>query len=82
MQIGRFAALFIHSFSWAFLVMLPITMHYHFILSTAFYMLLFINCAVHMFVDDQKANRLRINLIVDQTIHIIQIFITYAILVM
>lgn len=75
-------ALLMHSFSWAFMVMLPIAIYYHFLLSANFYILLFANCVVHMLIDDQKANRLRINLIVDQAIHIIQICVTYAILVM
>ena len=35
------------------------------------------NTEIHMYVDNLKANELKINLIVDQSIHIAQIIITY-----
>jgi len=35
-----------------------------------------INLTIHAFVDDLKANKKKINLIVDQSIHISQIIVT------
>ena len=43
-------------------------------------MLWIINLIIHMFVDDLKANRNKINLITDQLIHIIQIIFTFILL--
>ena len=40
-------------------------------------MLWIINLIIHMFVDDLKVNRNKINLITDQLIHIIQIIFTF-----
>ena len=72
-------ALIMHSFSWTFMIMLPIAFVTKFTFSK-FYMLAFINNAiVHATVDNLKANKLKINLIQDQSIHIAQIFITYII---
>ncbi len=36
-----------------------------------------INMGIHMFVDDLKANKLKINLIIDQSIHFVQISLTF-----
>ena len=38
------------------------------------------NTIIHAVVDNLKANKLKINLVVDQSIHILQIIITYIIL--
>ena len=74
-------ALFCHSFSWSFMIQLPILIY-------SFYthlfiwniLLFFINLIIHMFVDNLKANKLKINLIQDQIIHFIQIIITWIII--
>jgi len=74
-------ALFMHSFSWAFMIMLPI-LAYDFYSSTLwkFYPdFLIVNCIIHMAVDNLKANMLKINLIQDQSIHMLQIFVTWLI---
>lgn len=68
-------ALLIHSFSWAFMIMLPIIIMLDFNVST-FVITLFVNMIIHCIVDDLKANKGKINLVVDQTIHIIQIVVT------
>ena len=70
-------ALFIHSFSWAFSVMLVPTV-YVLIAGGNWYPILFIgNVILHMMVDDLKANQKKINLIMDQTIHLLQIIWTW-----
>ena len=67
--------LFMHSFSWAFMIMLPS------IYFNKFNILFFIiNLLIHMYVDNLKANKLKINLIEDQLLHLGQIIITWAIL--
>lgn len=71
------AALFMHSFSWAFVVMLVPTV-YVIIFGGTLYPLLFLgNLFIHMFVDDLKANKKKINLIQDQSIHLLQIIWTW-----
>lgn len=72
-------ALFMHSFSWAFMIMLPYHI-YILIFGGTFYPLLFLfNLLIHMYIDNAKANRKTINLIQDQTIHLAQIIITWCI---
>lgn len=64
------------SFSWTFMIMLPIAIYLKFDIgwwSIAY----IVNMAIHAFVDDLKANRFKINLVIDQTIHIIQIVLTW-----
>lgn len=79
-------ALFMHSFSWSFMTMV-IPSIYNFIYNKnnwveSFIVGLFIlNTIVHMVVDDAKANKKYINLIIDQTIHILQIFFIWFVLV-
>lgn len=71
------AALFMHSFSWSFMVMLVPTV-YAILFDDVWYPLLFVgNVLIHMFVDDLKANKRRINLIQDQSIHMLQILWTW-----
>ena len=77
-------ALIEHAFSWTFMIMLPFTITYltkskeiPIILYTQIFVW---NCTIHSIIDDLKANRYAINLTADQTIHIIQIIITWIIL--
>lgn len=73
-------ALIMHSFSWSFMIMLPLAYLYSFELSVWFIIAFLLNVAVHAVVDDQKANRKTINLWVDQLIHILQITLTVGVL--
>lgn len=73
-------ALIMHSFSWAFMIMLPIAIINRFDVNISFLIAFCINLTVHAITDDLKANKRVINLWVDQTIHLIQIFITADIL--
>lgn len=72
-------ALLAHAFSWTFCIMLPIAVNSAFNVGFVFYVTFFIQMAIHALVDDLKANKLKINLITDQTIHLLQIVASYAI---
>ena len=74
-------ALVEHSFSWTFMIMLPIAFHLQFQLDTIFLILFAINVFVHALIDNEKANKFTINLVTDQLIHLTQIVITWLILV-
>ena len=71
-------ALIMHAFSWSFMISLPI-LYLGFTKWVAVAIIL--NTIVHGIVDDLKANKHKINLIVDQSIHIVQIVITWILLV-
>lgn len=73
-------ALAMHSFSWAFMIMLPIAAFYHFDISYMFLLLLVCNSVAHARIDHAKANSLKINLVTDQLLHICQIGWTYFVL--
>ena len=73
-------ALIMHSFSWAFMIMLPVAYFYHFHVGFWFAILLVINAAVHALVDHAKANLKEINLWQDQLFHIAQILLTSVLL--
>lgn len=70
-------ALFMHSFSWTFMIMLAPTL-YVIIFGGTWYPMLFLgNLLIHMIVDDLKANKKKINLIQDQSVHILQVLWTW-----
>ena len=73
-------ALLMHSFSWVFMVMLPIAYIMNFNIPFMFVIVFISNILIHAFVDDLKANRKKINLMQDQTIHLMQICFTFMIL--
>lgn len=70
-------ALFCHSFSWSFMINLPIVIYSLYTGDTWYASALVINLFIHMFVDNEKANRKTINLIQDQCIHFAQIVATW-----
>ena len=74
-------ALIMHSFSWTFMIMLPIMYTHKFELGLSFYIVFVLNVIGHARTDDLKANKKQINLIADQIIHIIQIVATWMIFV-
>lgn len=72
-----FIALFMHAFSWAFMINLIFII---FKVNATFIILsIIINCIIHMVVDHLKANVKKINLVGDQITHICQIWITFVI---
>lgn len=70
-------ALIMHSFSWSFMIMLPIAFQLKFEVDAGYIALLITNMCLHAVVDDKKANRGKINLWEDQLIHIAQIVGTW-----
>ena len=73
-------ALLMHSFSWAFMIMLPVATIYEFNPDPDFLFLFVFNVIVHAITDNLKANKRKINLWADQVTHIMQIVLTAAIL--
>ena len=70
-------ALLMHSFSWTFMVMLIPSLH-SILFGGIWYPALYIgNIIIHFIVDDLKANKKKINLIQDQSIHLLQVVITW-----
>jgi hypothetical protein len=74
-------ALIMHSISWTFMIMLPIVYYQGFAISTMFIIEFIINVFFHAIIDDLKANRKIINLWHDQLFHIMQIVLTFVVLV-
>ena len=74
-------ALLMHAFSWTFMIMLPtaISLLLNPVAATipVFIIMFFVNWGVHMITDHLKANVKVLNLVQDQTIHIIQIVLTW-----
>lgn len=73
-------ALIMHSMSWSFMIMLPIAIFMQLEISLKFIIIWTINAIIHGIVDNLKANLFKINLIQDQSIHMIQIIITACLL--
>lgn len=75
------AALFMHSFSWTFMIMLVPTI-YIILFGGRYYPLVFVvNLIIHMITDNLKANAKVINLCQDQLIHMIQIIGTFIVFI-
>lgn len=70
------AALYCHALYWSIFVCAP------FYASSGFLPAIILNTVVHAIVDDLKANQKRISLVQDQLMHLAQILITFAILIM
>lgn len=73
-------ALIMHSFSWAFMIMLPIAYAMAFDVGFQFFILFIINVVIHALTDTAKANWKLINLWQDQCAHLAQIVLTSIIL--
>lgn len=81
-------SLFLHSLWWSISIILPpmifmicfmgFPTEVRDCISVMLFIGIWINTAIHMFVDDLKCNKLRINLVVDQLIHMVQIIATFA----
>lgn len=73
-------ALIMHSFSWSFMIMLPVLLYIILsgnVLREWLVILYFANMSIHGIVDDLKANKRQINLMQDQITHLIQIIMTW-----
>lgn len=81
-QYDYIMALIMHGLSWSFLMMLPVAVYYRFDVSTGFLVLFVSNTLTHCIVDNEKANQKSINLIIDQICHMLQIIVTWLVLVL
>lgn len=72
-------ALIIHALSWTIMITLPILFVSAWQPHWAIYLMLGVNLAIHAVVDDLKANKHKINLIADQSIHFVQIIVTWCV---
>jgi len=73
--------LLLHAFKWSCLTLLPALLILGFPSAVTLTVLVVLNTAVHAVVDDLKANKLAINLIQDQLVHLLQIIVTVLALV-
>jgi len=73
--------LFMHSFSWTFMIMLPIAFYHGFFVDAKFLLIFLSNMIMHGVIDNLKCNQFKINLITDQSMHLIQIVIAYTIMI-
>lgn len=74
-------ALIMHSFSWAFMIMLPVAFFMKFNINFDFVIVFLWNIGMHALTDNAKANEKKINLIKDQIIHLLQIAATFMVLI-
>ena len=72
-------ALIMHAFSWSFMISLPIL---YLGFTKWIVVAIILNTIIHGIVDDLKANKHKINLIIDQSIHITQVVITWILMVL
>lgn len=73
-------ALLIHSMSWSIMILIPSMI---LLPTVSSYLLLgafIINTIIHYWIDNEKCNKLHINLMVDQTIHLLQVIVTWVLL--
>ncbi len=70
-------ALICHAISWSVMIILPILFITVFNPHWIIYILFVINVIIHCIVDDLKANKKKINLCIDQSIHFVQILFTW-----
>lgn len=76
-------ALIEHAFSWTFMIMLPITVLMavnNNILIIPWSIAFVVNWIIHGWVDHLKANVQNCSLVVDQTIHVCQVFATWCLM--
>lgn len=75
-------ALIMHSFSWTFMIMLPLMYAVGFKVNSFLLFLFVSNVLLHAITDDFKANKKVLNLWQDQSIHMYQIAITAALVLL
>ena len=75
-------ALIMHSFSWTFMIMLPLMYAVGFKVNSFLLFLFVSNVLLHAITDDFKANKKVLNLWQDQSIHMYQIVITAALVLL
>ena len=78
-------ALIMHAISWTTMIMTPVFVYRYLnkcAVSPLIIIVFIVNVAAHAFIDDQKANKKTINLVLDQTAHMFQIIATFMACVM
>ena len=75
-------ALLVHSFEWSFMIMLPLLLYPSLNVvennaGFAFTITILVCTIIHFVVDDAKCNKKHINLVIDQTAHILQILVVW-----
>ena len=73
------AAIVVHALSWSIMIMLPWIFLYGEKIGITILSAVIINTIIHGFIDNEKANKERINLWQDQLVHFFQILLTWVI---
>lgn len=73
-------ALAIHSISWSIMIHIPLVIMFPSLGQFALLISFIVNAVIHYFIDDLKANKLKINLFEDQMVHFCQIYTTLSII--
>lgn len=73
-------ALAIHSISWSIMIHIPLVIIFPSLGQLALLISFIVNAVIHYFIDDLKANKLKINLFEDQMVHFCQICTTLSVI--
>lgn len=73
-------ALAIHSISWSIMIHIPLVIVFPSLGQLALLISFIVNAVIHYYIDDLKANKLKINLFEDQMVHFWQICATLSII--
>ena len=71
------ASLIIHGLSWSAMVHIPTMYLFNFEHQIALLISFLVHAIIHAIIDNEKANKKTINLITDQTLHLIQIILIF-----
>ena len=71
-------ALAIHSISWSIMIHIPLVIVFPSLGQLALLISFIVNAVIHYYIDDLKANKLKINLFEDQMVHFWQICTTLS----
>ena len=71
-------ALAIHSTSWSIMIHIPLVIVFPSLGQLALFISFIVNAVIHYYIDDLKANKLKINLFEDQMVHFWQICTTLS----
>ena len=71
-------ALAIHSMSWSIMIHIPLVIMFPSLGQLALLISFIVNAVIHYYIDDLKANKLKINLFEDQMVHFWQICTTLS----
>ena len=72
--------LMLHAFKWTCLTMVPMLIAFGLPSAWTLALLVIFSTATHAFIDDLKANKLKISLLQDQAMHVLQLIVSIAVL--